>query len=135
MNIEPFRTQVYLPKPNYEPSQTLQKSRTQNPRTWFDSTLLNQNSVKIKIQSLVTSYTTIRIHKPFQTFFTIILTNRNAEMQSKQIYHQKFSLHIDAQLCINQYSHGGNATQLTKKYIPSKIQILLLPFISPWNDL
>ena len=43
----------------------------------------------------------------------------------KLLYHQKFSLHIDAQLCINQYSHGGNATQLAKKYIPSKIQILL----------
>ena len=38
-NFEPFQTQVYQPKPNFEPTQTIQKSRTPNPRTGFDPTL------------------------------------------------------------------------------------------------
>ena len=39
-NFEPFRTQVSPPKSNYEPTQTLQNSRTPNPRTGFDPTLI-----------------------------------------------------------------------------------------------
>ena len=39
-NFEPFRTQALLPKSNYEPTRTLQNSRTPNPWTGFDLTLL-----------------------------------------------------------------------------------------------
>ena len=38
-NFEPFRIQVRLPKLNYQPIQTLQKSRTSNPQTEFGPTL------------------------------------------------------------------------------------------------
>ena len=38
-NFKLFWSQVRLPKPNYEPTQTLQKYQTLNPRTRFDPSL------------------------------------------------------------------------------------------------
>ena len=38
--FEPFHTQVRLLKSNYEPTRTLYKSRTSNPQTGFDPTLI-----------------------------------------------------------------------------------------------
>ena len=39
-NFEPFQIQFHLFKSNYKPTWTLKKSRTLNPRTGFDPTLI-----------------------------------------------------------------------------------------------
>ena len=48
-NFEPFRTQVRQLKSNYEPTRTLQKSRTSNPRTGFDPTLFTIRSKYLSV--------------------------------------------------------------------------------------
>ena len=53
MNFEPFRTQACQPKLNYEPTRTLQKSRTPNPRTGFDPTLNNTGNHRYFWEKLI----------------------------------------------------------------------------------
>ena len=63
-NFEPFRTQALLPKSNYEPTRTLQNSRTPNPRTGFDPTLIRITIYKELIWIFMQSIFYIRSEVP-----------------------------------------------------------------------